>query len=142
MNNICVIKLYKHYKHSTPCPRHHQTKTQRKTNGKITTAMNPFVAEKCPNGSYIKCSVCVEWDDERGSNCLVKLRNNYWIGYFWDHIKNAHHKRNCMKKSLHEEYFRKQLENNENPKKRKVQSIYFICGFILRHGNIDIKIIK
>ena len=117
--------------------------TEGKWKGKITTAMNPFVAEKCPNGSNIKCSICVEWDDERGSNYgLVKLRNNYWIGYFGDHIKSACHKRNCMKKSLHEESVQKQLENNENPKKRKVQSIYFICAFILRHGNIDIKIIN
>ena len=60
-----------------------------KWKGKIPSAMNPFFAEECPNGPYIKCSVYyAEWDKEKYINYgLVTFRNNYWIAYFGDHIK-------------------------------------------------------
>ena len=95
-----------------------------KWKGKIPKAMEEFVGNKCPNGSFIQCNVCLVWDEDPKSNFgHVKLRNNFWVAYFGDHIKSARHKRNCMRKACHDEGNKRRLERGKKAKKRMKQSL-------------------
>ena len=90
----------------------------------IPDEMEPFISEKCPSGKYLVCSVCSVFDmDERGFG-KVRLRNNYWLGYFKDHLNSVRHKQNCAKKAYHEEERKRMVEDGRSPpRKRKKQIV-------------------
>ena len=65
--------------------------------------MEPFIAEKCANGSYLVCNVCSVFDVDKRKYGMVRMRSPFWLGYFKDHLRSARHKENCVKKANHEE---------------------------------------
>ena len=82
------------------------------------------ISEKCPEGSLITCTIWTKWDEELDSKFgQVKLRKNFWISYFCDHIKSAQHKQNCVLKACLLEGNQRQIKNIEAPKKRLIQSV-------------------
>lgn len=86
------------------------------------------MGEKCKNGSYLECNVCSRWDDDGKNYGFVKMRRNYWIGYFNDHIKSARHGRNCSKKVYHDLANKRRADNGESQEKRLKHSTDISSG--------------
>ena len=90
---------------------------------KLSDEILPFISEKCPNGSFLVCKICSVFDVEGRRFGVVNMRNNFWLGYFKDHIKSARHKDNVLRKAMHEEAQRQCILAGERPPKRMKQSL-------------------
>ena len=108
---------------SSPTIETPTTQTSTERTWSIPDDITSFVSEKCSKGSYLVCSVCSKFDvDERGFG-LVKMRGNFWISYFKDHLRSSRHKNNCQKKALHDAGNKLRSENCQPPNKRLKQSV-------------------
>ena len=97
----------------------------------IPDEMAPFISEKCPNGTYLVCSICLVFNINKRKFGLVKMRNPFWLGYYNDHLKSMRHKDNCLKKVNHEEANKRRQLKDEWPQKQMRQSILSFA----REGN-------
>ena len=76
-----------------------------------------FVGKCCPEGMFMCCKVCCEFDEEGCGFGLVKMRRPFWYSYFCDHLRSACYKTNCVQKSCYETENAKQSANNKPPQK-------------------------
>ena len=79
----------------------------------ISDEMDPFISEKCPNGTYIVCSVFSVFDINERKFGLVNMRNNFWLGYYNDYLNRMRHKYNFLNKAN-----KMRRLNFERPQKR------------------------
>ena len=90
---------------------------------KISDELSPFVGTTFPNGTFIVCRLCSVWDDKGIKFAKVHLRNNFWTGYFKNHVCSAQHKNNFMRKSRFEEANLRILEERGRTQKRLKQTV-------------------
>ena len=64
------------------------TTTPKKKEWSIPEDLLPFVSEKCPNGTYLVCSVCSAYDLDQRKLGRVFMRSNFWTSYFCDHVRD------------------------------------------------------
>ena len=103
------------------------TQQAKKKDWKIPDNFAMFVDERCPDGKYLVCNVCSEYDDEL-SFCKVWSHGDFWTTSFKDHVCSARHKDNCVKKASFEVVQWRHLENGgEWPHKNLRQSTLNVC---------------
>ena len=87
------------------------TQQAKKKDRKIPDDFAMFVGERFPDGKYLVCNVCSEYDDEL-SFCKVWSCGGFWTTSFKDHVRSARHKDNCVKKASFEAVQQRHLEND------------------------------
>ena len=84
--------------------------------------LEQWVSKKCPEGLYLVCSVCSEYDVDRHRFATVKSRNPFWRANFQDHVNSKRHKDNFIKKKHFEDENQRRKERNQPPRKKLKQA--------------------